>query len=468
MLVFADFLYISNIAQYPSAMVGQTYNIPLNHLQKLIEIFGIVHKYETLLERMFSLFMIQLRRLFYNTAYSFMDLHIVVYRSWYFGGILMICRKCKKELQDDAVYCCYCGKKQIAIPRQKNTKSRGNGTGSIYQLPNKKWKASVVDHYYIGKSGKILAKRKTKTCERKNDAINALGELKIAEPKKAVMNLNNLYQAFTSTKKYEKLSKSQQDKMKFAWDRMKVIQLIKITDLTIEIMQDTIDTQKMKDGSPITYYPARDMKVLLSHLFTVAIQRSQETFNRSQYIELPDAPNAKREVFTEEEMAKFWDDYNGQNPGGATEPYEFTGYILIMSYTGMRIGELYKVEKQNIHIDERYMIGGEKSAAGIDREIPLSMSIINVVKHFYEINSRGLVQRNLWGFYEDYWNTLERLGIRELPPQTCRHTYFTMMAQREVHPALIAAMGGHAQYETAIDNYNRLPLNDKISAADKL
>jgi len=378
----------------------------------------------------------------------------------------MLCRKCKKEIPDGSVFCLLCGIKQVKDRQQ--TKSRGNGTGSIYQLPNKKWKASVVDHYYIGKSGKLLAKRKTKVYERKNDAINALGELKISEPKKVIMSLNDFYKVFTSTKKYEKLSKSQQDKMKFAWDRLNVIQLMKITDLTIEIMQDTIDSQKMKDGSPITYYPARDMKVILSHLYTIAIQRAQETFNKSQYIELPDAPNAKREVFSEEDMAKLWDDYNGQCPSGPAEPHEFTGYILTMSYTGMRIGELFKVEKQNIHIDERYMIGGEKSAAGIDREIPISKTIINIVKHFYNKNKKKLVERNLDGFYEDYWETIDRLGIRHLPPQTCRHTYFTMMAQRKVHPALIAAMGGHAQYETAIDNYNRLPLNDKIGAADKL
>ena len=113
----------------------------------------------------------------------------------------MLCRKCKKEIPDGSVFCLLCGIKQVKDRQQ--TKSRGNGTGSIYQLPNKKWKASVVDHYYIGKSGKLLAKRKTKVYERKNDAINALGELKISEPKKVIMSLNDFYKVFTSTKKYE-------------------------------------------------------------------------------------------------------------------------------------------------------------------------------------------------------------------------------------------------------------------------
>lgn len=53
-----------------------------------------------------------------------------------------------------------------------------------------------------------------------------------------------------------------------------------------------------------------------------------------------------------------------------------------MIYTGMRIGELYKTKKENVHLDEHYMIGGEKTAAGIDREIPISTTIINVVERF--------------------------------------------------------------------------------------
>lgn len=372
----------------------------------------------------------------------------------------MLCKKCKKEIDDDSVYCKSCGAKQIVVSTHK-PKSRGNGTGSVYKLPSGKYKAEIVIGYYK-QDGKLKKRRKTRTFVKKSDALNAISDLRKEKQIQTSPTLFDLHEAFLKTKRYDKLGKSQKDKLSYAWNRCKEIQLSRISDLTLFDMQSAID----KNTS--TFYPARDMKVLLSHLFTTAIQQGVETVNRTEYIELPDAPNAKRQVFSEIDLAKFWDDYYGQTPDGATEAHKFTGYILIMIYTGMRIGELYKIKKSDIHLKKRYMIGGEKSEAGIDREIPISKSIIKVLTDFYSSGDKKLVERNIWGFYDEYWETIERLGIEKYPPHTCRHTYFTMLVQQDVHPAVIASMGGHAQYQTAIDHYNRLPLSEKISAADKL
>ena len=371
--------------------------------------------------------------------------------------IFLQCRKCGREIPEDAVYCPYCRVRQDASARR--AKSRGNGTGTIYKLPNGKYKVEVVLGYYMD-NGKKKKRRRTKVYEKKKDALADIPTLKNAQEQKKSPTLYDLYELYTRTKKFDRLSKSQRDKMGFAWNRLKPIQLVKISELTIETMQQTID------DSAKTYYPARDMKVLLSHLYTIAIQRGDESQNRAEYVELPDAPTAKRQVFTETDLAKLWDDYNGQCPSGTVEAHEFTGYILMMIYTGMRVGELYRLEMSSFHIDKHYIIGGEKTEAGRDREIPIGESILPVIKHFYDAGVFPL--KNIWKFYDDFNDTLKRLRIRALPAQTCRHTYFTMMAHNKVHPALIAAMGGHAQYETAIDNYNRLPLSDKIAAADKL
>jgi integrase len=370
----------------------------------------------------------------------------------------MFCRKCKNEIENDSVYCRFCGVKQA---EEHKKRSRANGTGSAFKAPDGRWKGQKVLYYYIDKNGKRQKKTSTRIFDRKTDALKFVGESD-KEDQSGSPTLNDLHEIFIGTKKHDKLSKSQQEKLGYAWNKMQEIQFAKIADLTIDKMQKVIN------GAAKTYYPARDMKVLLSHLFTLAIQRQQETINKSEYIELPDAPKAKRQAFTEEEIATLWDDYNGQCPDGIAEAHEFTGYIIIMNYTGMRIGELFKIEKKNVYLKEHYMMGGEKTEAGRDREIPISDLIYPIVKHFYDKGKTKLVHRNIWGFYDEYWETLDRLKIRHLPPQTCRHTYFTMLAQNNVHPALIAAMGGHAQYETAIDNYNRLPLADKIAAVNKI
>ncbi|MFR8294834.1 MAG: hypothetical protein ACLVAU_11750 [Ruminococcus sp.] len=38
-----------------------------------------------------------------------------------------------------------------------------------------------------------------------------------------------------------------------------------------------------------------------------------------------------------------------------------------MIYTGFRIGEVFTILKENVHLDEGYIIGGIKTEAGKDR-----------------------------------------------------------------------------------------------------
>jgi hypothetical protein len=90
---------------------------------------------------------------------------------------------------------------------------------------------------------------------------------------------------------------------------------MKISTITVDDMQTVIDK------AVSTYYPAKDMKTILSHCYTIAIQRDCVQYNKTQYIELPELPESEIERFTAEELDAFWKDYNSG--------HEFTGYILI-------------------------------------------------------------------------------------------------------------------------------------------
>ena len=52
----------------------------------------------------------------------------------------MICGKCRREVPD-APYCCQCGAK---AGTERTKKKRGNGQGTIYQLPSGHWRCMVT------------------------------------------------------------------------------------------------------------------------------------------------------------------------------------------------------------------------------------------------------------------------------------------------------------------------------------
>ena len=53
--------------------------------------------------------------------------------------------------------------------------------------------------------------------------------------------------------------------------------------------------------------------------------------------------------------------------------------VLILCYTGMRPTELMTLKHSNVHLDERYMLGGIKTKAGKDRVIPISKGCMNKI-----------------------------------------------------------------------------------------
>lgn len=366
---------------------------------------------------------------------------------------VLSCRKCSAQLPAGAVYCHICGTKQAA-PRH-GVKKRGNGQGSVFKLANGKYKATVVLAYYIDQDGKQRKRTASATFTKKADAIAAIPTL--LQQRNGVrtkdMTLFELSEIYFNSKEHDALSKSQRDKLNYAWTRLKPIEMRAITTLTVDDLQRTID------GAVSTYYPARDMKVCLSHLYNIAIRKEIVQYNKTEYIELPAAPKAKRECWTQDEVEAMWSDFRS---------HPFTGFVLIMCYAGLRYGELATVELENIHLDQDYMIGGIKTEAGIDREIPIHHRIKPIIAQLLATQRYKLLEMNEDNFYKAYWDMIARTGIRQLPPQTCRHYYFSSMTAAGVEGGVIAETGGHASFLTTMKNYVRIPLADKLAAVNKI
>lgn len=362
----------------------------------------------------------------------------------------MTCKYCNKDLPEGAVFCPFCGRKVTGTaPRTR----RGNGLGSVVKRPGGGWQVTVTLGWFL-ENGKQKRRTVSRTYAKKSDAMAAAITLKHdsrPDPKETCEQLHALYVA---GKDYTALSDSQKDKLTYAWRRWEPLRFRSIASLTVDELQRTVDS------AVSTFYPARDMKVIMSHLYTLAVRREIVPINKAELIELPEQPKAKREVWTADEVAQIWQDYEAG--------HRFAGYILIMCYCGLRYGELATQQLSAIDLDAHVMVGGIKTEAGIDRQIPIADRVLPIVRLFYDGHTERLLEMGENQFYEQYWDMVARLGLRRLPPQTCRHYYFSQLTAAGVQAGIITETGGHASYLTTMKNYVRISLEDKLDAVNKI
>lgn len=367
----------------------------------------------------------------------------------------MQCIKCGAPLPDGAAYCHMCGKKQTpAAPRKQRTKSRGNGTGTAIKR-GKTWTARVVLGYYYGDDGK----RHARTANRggfptKKEALDYIPQLRLDAQNNATLTLSG-YWEFYEAKKLPELSKDKQTAYRIAWRRWAALATRKLEDLKIETLQAAMDE------TASTYYTARDMKNLMSHFYKHGLANQTVSVNLAQYLQLPPANASEQTPFNADELDSLWKDFAAGNT--------FTGYILLMIYTGMMPGELLQARKEHIDWDGKQIRGaGLKTATRKAAPIVLADAILPVLRVLVDTSpGEKLIHINKDNFYREYYATLERIGARRLPPYSCRHTTGTDLAKASVPAFTIQKIMRHAKITTT-QLYTHMDAADALSGVNAL
>ena len=192
----------------------------------------------------------------------------------------MICVKCGKEAPD-APYCALCGWKQSSAVKSRTR--RGNGEGRVWKRGNS-WYAQVTLYTQASiVDGKRVYKQKRRTkggFATKRDALDYIATLRTAEGRKMPTVLE-LYSAW-ETNDMPKLGASKQGAYKIARERIDSIMGRKIDTLAVAELQELVNRESS------SYYTARDIKTLLSHIYKKALPDQYVTDNLAQYIVLPE------------------------------------------------------------------------------------------------------------------------------------------------------------------------------------
>jgi len=367
---------------------------------------------------------------------------------------LAACIKCKSEIPDDSVFCLYCGKKQVKQSRSKT--KRPNGSGSVYR-EGKTWTAEITRGYTLTEVNGKLKKKRLKY-KKRGFATKALAMEFCAKPekKKTAPTLEEIWAAW-STSDMTKLSQSKQTAFSIAHAKLLKtdVMFIPIDELRVE------NLQKAMDSVANTYYTARDIKTLFSHLYRRAQYNQDVSDNLALVLTLPELVENEPVPFTEVEQQKLWKSY--------AEGDLDAGWPLVMIYTGMMPGELRACRKDMIIWERGEIVGaGKKTKKRKETPIVFPDLLEPVLRALCE-STKGT---KLWSlnedkFYQTYYAALERAGCRRLTPYSCRHTTATALARENLPPAVIQKVMRHAKYQST-QRYIHPDTNDMRAAINAI
>lgn len=353
------------------------------------------------------------------------------------------CVKCKKEIPDGAHFCCWCGRRQQDT--QKKALKRANGTGTVYKLQGRRKKPWVA-----AKSGVIIG-----YYDKKTSALEALARLQ-GRSLDEIYNwtFKEVYEAWKD-EHFRDIGEKGTESYERAYDIFEPLHERKFRELRTADYQVVIDQYSAKSYSTLSKF-----KQLVTQMSQWGIRQELITTNFASFIKLPENVKKEKEIFSADEIKKIEKD-------GSQE----ARLVLMMIYTGMRIGELFGLRTENVH--ETYVIGGEKTKAGRNRIIPIRSE---GRKYFAEFKERAKGELLISGYEgqkvaanfrnRDYYPLLERLGIPKKTPHATRHTFASWAVANNIKPELLQKMLGHADYSTTANIYEHFDIDQLVEAID--
>ena len=338
----------------------------------------------------------------------------------------MNCRKCRKEIPDGAVYCQHCGVKQSV---DRLPKSRGNGQGSAYKLPNGTWRAAVCLGYTVDAEGKKHRKMRCKDGFRtKKAALEYIPQLRVTREKPKSITLQQLYSKWEPT---HRAGKSTMNCYHAAWKYFKPLEFAQLCDIDIDDLQDCMD------DCPKGKRTKENMKALCGLLYKYAVPRGLAPLNLGQYLIVDADAGAGKAGLPIDALEKL---------RNAIDTVPYADYIVAQCYLGFRPSELLALQVEDYDAQNRAFTGGAKTDAGRDRVVTVSPKIQPIIDRLISGKANGPVfcgpdgaAMSLRTYREAFYAALDAVGVEnpttlqnDIPyhkytPHSCRHTFATLM-----------------------------------------
>ena len=247
---------------------------------------------------------------------------------------------------------------------------------------------------------------------------------------------------------FKKLSISGRKSYHYAWRHLEQYGDRQLSSITLDELQHLLDTLSGKSKSL-----QEKVQALIGQLYQFAMLFDYVHINYAPYLILNGYKKNEYTPLTYDEIKLLFKHAHRTDRIGQT-----SRIILILIFTGWRPEELFSMQKDAVHLKERYFISGSKTEAGKNRIMPIATCIYPFVVDFWmkarpgetliKSSTGKKVSLNNWR-KRDFYPCMRELGINKpddphrIKPYAMRHTFATLAYQAGVKPDLLIKMIGH-------------------------
>lgn len=200
------------------------------------------------------------------------------------------------------------------------------------------------------------------------------------------------------------------------------------------------------------------------------------TCNKKEIKKAKDKKVEKERLFTYEQINYLWNfetRSRGLKEHSKKERELFIrDFWLMLLYSGCRADELLSVYTANIFLDDDYFIGGLKTEAGINREIPIHSAVKHLWEKYYNPNNEFLfMQPNGNKMDYDYYfyhfqNNFEKLHpeVSDHTAHDARHMLRNELRKLGIKDIIINSIIGHSNDDVGEDIYSHVSIEEKQEA----
>ena len=358
--------------------------------------------------------------------------------------------KCGAVLPDGAKYCCACGRRQTPQPRRKRV--HANGQGSVYKLPNGKWRAEKTLGYRLvpppeGSPPGTPAKKKritvtNSTFKTRTEALAALPCMNAKTKAERVRGSAatdtarkgeqiTLMELFDQWEPTHKKSRSTLNCYRAGFKLFSPLWNVPMSDIDIDDLQECLDDTELGRRT------RENARACLGLMYKYGIPRNciPKDRNLAQFLSINVDGTGSRQGLSPDELAAI--------QKLAQSGDVFAIYAYCHCYLGFRPSALLQLQISDYNAKERAFKGGIKTEAGIGRTVTVSPKIQPYIEALltgraeaYVFADRDGGQMSIAKYRAGFYTMLAAAGIdnptdaqgrHRLSPHSCRHTFATLM-----------------------------------------